>query len=258
VTPGEDIRELEEKAMNALPALESERYDGWVLRAAGGYTGRANSAAPLYPGRLETIEKILHTEAWFQSRALTPMIRLTPGAQPPRLESILEERGYTLRDEGVSVQVRELDRSASVPDGVEIAEGPVPDWWLAMLAAYQATVADHLSQVGRLFARLPAASAFAAVHHEEMPVAIGRAVVESGSVGLFDVFTRQDQRRRGLGRAITQALLAWGARNGAARAYLQVVPSNEAACRLYDRLGFRVAYRYWYRVAPVEAQGRSN
>lgn len=241
--------------MNALPALESEHYDGWVLRAAGGYTGRANSAAPLHPGRLEPIEKILYTETWFQSRALRPMIRLTPCAQPPHLESILEERGYTLRDEGVSVQSRHLDGSAPVTDRVEIAEGPVPDRWLAMLATFQPSVADHLSRVGRLFARLPATSAFAVVHDEEGPAAIGRAVVESGHVGLFDVFTRPDRRRRGLAADITLALLAWSARCGAKRAYLQVVPSNEAACRLYQQLGFRETYRYWYRVAPPKAQG---
>ena len=235
--------------MNALPALESEHYDGWVLRAAGGYTGRANSAAPLYPGMLEPIEKILYTETWFQSRALTPMIRLTPGAQPPHLDSILEERGYTLRDEGVSVQVRELDERASAPDGVVMVEGRVPNGWLATLAEFQPTVADHLSQVGRLFARLPAASVFAIVHDEQGPAAIGRAVVENGHVGLFDVFTRPDQRRRGLAGDITLALLAWGARNGASRAYLQVVPSNEAASRLYHQLGFTEKYRYWYRAA---------
>ena len=44
--------------MQALPALESETYDGWVHRAAGGYTGRANSAAPLDPGELDPAEKI--------------------------------------------------------------------------------------------------------------------------------------------------------------------------------------------------------
>jgi RimJ/RimL family protein N-acetyltransferase len=141
---------------------------------------------------------------------------------------------------------------------VVIVEGRVPDRWLATLAGFQPTVADHLSRVGRLFARLPAASAFAVVNHEEEPAAIGRAVVENGHIGLFDVVTRPDRRRRGLATDITLALLAWGARSGAARAYLQVVPSNEAACRLYDRLGFRQAYRYWYRVAPRQAQGRSN
>ena len=237
--------------MNALPALESELFDGWVLRAAGGYTGRANSAAPLYPGHLETAEKITHTETWFRARGLTPMIRLTAAAQPANLEAVLAERGnWLLRDEGVSVQTRLLDGEGPRMDGIEIAEGPVPEEWLMALAGFQPSVADHIEEVHRVFARLPAASAFALVQDGTTPAAIGRAVFENGHIGVFDVFTRSDLRRRGLAAAVTRSLLAWGVHNGATRAYLQVIPSNEAACHLYAGLGFSEAYRYWYRVAP--------
>jgi len=252
VTSLEAIRELEELAMNALPALESERYDGWILRAAGGYTGRANSAAPLGPGELRPADKISYTETWYRSRRLTPMIRLTPAAQPSNLDLLLDERGYSLRDEGVSVQGCPLDGHDLPLDAVEVAEGPVPDPWLATLAGFQPRVEQHLEEVRRLFSRLPATTAFAMIRHEATPAAIGRAVLEGGRVGLFDVFTRPDRRGRGLATDITVALLGWGAGNGAARAYLQVVPSNDAANRLYRRLGFTEVYRYWYRVAPGE------
>jgi ribosomal protein S18 acetylase RimI-like enzyme len=250
VASAASIRELEELAMNALPALESERFDGWVLRAAGGYTGRANSAAPLYPGELEAAKKIKHTETWFRTRGLTPMIRLTAAAQPAHLESLLAERGYWLRDEGVSVQTCSLDGDGLPIDGIKVIEGAVPKHWLAVLADFQPGVAHHLEDLHRLFARLPATSAFAMVQNGTTPAAIGRAVFEHGNVGLFDVFTRADLRRRGLAAAVTRTLLAWGTRHGATRAYLQVVPSNDAACRLYAGLGFNEAYRYWYRVAP--------
>jgi ribosomal protein S18 acetylase RimI-like enzyme len=35
---------------------------------------------------------------------------------------------------------------------------------------------------------------------------------------------------------------------GADKAYLQVMQSNVAAMQLYEGLGFRAAYSYWYRV----------
>jgi GNAT superfamily N-acetyltransferase len=244
------IRELEERSLNALPAVESEHYDGWILRAAGGYTGRANSAAPLDPGGLEPASKISYTEEWYRSRRLTPMIRLTPSAQPCDLDQLLEERGYSLRDEGVSVQARSLDGNNVPTEAVEVAEGPVPDHWLMTLAEFQPRVGKHIDVVRDLFSRLPLTSAFALIRHEASPASLGRAVVEDGHIGLFDVFTRPDFRGRGLATDITLALLGWGEAQGATHAYLQVVPSNDAAHRLYQRLGFQEAYRYWYRVAP--------
>ena len=41
------IRTLEELSMNALPALQTMLYGGWVLRFANGYTRRANSINPI-------------------------------------------------------------------------------------------------------------------------------------------------------------------------------------------------------------------
>ena len=79
-------------------------------------------------------------------------------------------------------------------------------------------------------------------------MACGIAVVESGWVGLFGLVTELDMRRRGLGRRLTKALLESGAAAGAKTAYLQVEADNDPALRLYESLGFRDVYQYWYRV----------
>ena len=178
------------------------------------------------------------------------MIRLTPAAQPAGLDLLLKARHYSLRDEGVSVQAVELDGSYAPVGAVEVADGPVPRSWPAMLASLQPRVERHFDAARDLFSRLPVSSAFAAVCRDGAPAAVGRAVVESDDVGLFDIITRPDLRRRGLASDITLALLDWGSQHGATRAYLQVESGNDPALRLYRRFGFEEVYRYWYRVAP--------
>jgi ribosomal protein S18 acetylase RimI-like enzyme len=67
-------------------------------------------------------------------------------------------------------------------------------------------------------------------------------------IGLFDINTRIDCRNRGLAHQLVSALLAWGKTNAAIHAYLQVEENNSPARRLYDKLGFKDNYRYWYRI----------
>jgi ribosomal protein S18 acetylase RimI-like enzyme len=252
MAPDEVINLLEQRALRALPALEEENSDGWILRATRGYTGRANSAAPLDDGRLPLDDKLGHAEAWYAERNLPAMIRLTPAARPSGLDTALAARGYVLRDEGVSVQTFSLTPGDQPPAWVEIDSGPVPDEWLTTLAGFQLRVTQHFQTVQEVFTRLPASSAWAMIRKNGTPVAIGRAVLEGGDLGLFDVITQPDNRRAGLATHITEALLNWGIERGAVRAYLQVVPGNGPAVGLYRKLGFREAYRYWYRTKRNE------
>ena len=62
------------------------------------------------------------------------------------------------------------------------------------------------------------------------------------------VATRVDMRGKGFAGETVAALMAWGASRGAGAAFLQVQNDNQAAIRVYDRLGFgRELYRYHYR-----------
>ena len=84
----------------------------------------------------------------------------------------------------------------------------------------------------------------------EQPVACGLGVLEREWVGLFDIVTRPDARRRGHGTRVMRFILDWARQHRASHAYLQVMRENQPAIRLYEKLGFHEAYGYWYRAAP--------
>jgi ribosomal-protein-alanine N-acetyltransferase len=70
-----------------------------------------------------------------------------------------------------------------------------------------------------------------------------------------NVAVRPAHRRRGAGTALLRHVLAEAARLGALRATLEVRASNQAARRLYERLGFREAgvRRNYYANPPEDA-----
>ena len=62
------------------------------------------------------------------------------------------------------------------------------------------------------------------------------------------VFVDEAYRRKGYGKLLCKALMSKGKSNGAKRAWLQVVQTNEGAYKLYDGLGFKKVYTYRYLI----------
>ena len=88
---------------------------------------------------------------------------------------------------------------------------------------------------------------------EERVAAFCACWVIVGELHINTIAVRADLRRRGLATALMQYVLADAQREGASRATLEVRRSNEAAQRLYETLGFRLAgVRPGYYTQPDE------
>jgi len=241
------IRTLEELAINGWPAIHTAFYDGWILRAAEGYTRRANSVAPLYPSSVPLHDKLLQCESFYREFGLPAIFKLTTAALPSNLDTALADRGYELQAP-TSVCTLSLANLITPPPVNLYASPALSDRWLEAFcrlgsvdAGRRAAAAGILSQIEGLFA---------GILQDDALVAVGLAVRDREFIGLCDIVTAAGLRRQGLGAALVQSLLHWGKQNGAATAWLQVMGDNLPAQRLYDRLGFREAYQYWYRVQP--------
>jgi N-acetylglutamate synthase len=243
------VTKLEELSINAWPSLQTMLCDGWVLRFSEGHTRRANSSNPLYGGLLDVDEKIDACEKLYSARHLDTVFKLTAASFPPDLDRTLSARGYFLESES-AVQTLGLQDDLAEPDGSEITlSSDVSDEWLSAFWQMSGFDERRRGTAKQMLLNIVPQKCLASIWDREGGIiACGMAVLQGDYVGLFDIATHKDFRRRGHGRQLTLGLLHWAKENGAKQAYLQVLSNNEAALSLYSGLGFIEAYRYWYRI----------
>ncbi|MHA7959418.1 GNAT family N-acetyltransferase [Streptomyces sp. L500] len=249
--PAAGLRELQEVAARGWPARETARLGGWALRAAGGFTTRANSALPLGDPGLPLPEALERVAAWYAERGLPAYVQVATGHPDAdeRLDAELARHGWT-------AERHALTRTAALAplaDAVAPGSGDVrltrePDTaWLAAYGRGGADPADARAVLGGgpsvWFATVPGAAG-------ERPAAVARCVVDGRWAGFAALDVAPERRREGLGTLVMARLAQEALREGASAAYLQVETDNTAAAALYDELGFTTHHAYHYRRGP--------
>jgi N-acetylglutamate synthase len=249
------IDDLERAAAQHWQAPEQERLGEWLLRAAEGFTGRANSALPLGDPGLPWPEAVASVTDWYRRRCLTPMIVVPlplAGARRHRLDNFLAERTWLLRSGPAFVMTAAV---ADIPapvrhTDVQLDSEPDPGW----LALYRYR-GQELPSIARTLLMSAPWQAFASVRRDgpdgPRPVAVGRVSVAGRWGAITAVEVDAGHRRQGLAAALTSALAAAAADRGAHQILLQVETGNTPARALYARCGFRDSHRYHYRIAPT-------
>lgn len=73
------------------------------------------------------------------------------------------------------------------------------------------------------------------------------AVVEEARIGIFNIFVKENKRKKGYATEIIKAILVEARKINIRKGYLQVINNNEHAIKLYKKMGFEEKYRTWYR-----------
>ncbi|HEX8971474.1 GNAT family N-acetyltransferase [Oryzihumus sp.] len=242
------VEDLQRVMLEGWSPVERAGLGDWVLRAAGGFTGRANSVLPLGDPGLPLPEAVAQAEGWYAARGLPPRFLVAGpvgfAVAEDRLGALLLERGYRETNRSVVMTAAAqavADASAGTGD-VEVTEELSPRWLDAYARQREvvpgATEAVLTGSPGQLFA---SASAGGQV------VAVARlGLVAGGWAGLYGVWVDPEHRGRGLARALTGALAAQAAARGTRSVYLQTLHANEPATRLYASLGFAPHHSYSY------------
>nr|WP_238344908.1 GNAT family N-acetyltransferase [Actinopolymorpha cephalotaxi] len=254
--PPESGADLALVAARGWPATVTERLGGWLLQAADGFTGRANSVVPAGDPGCGLDEALRRVAAFYAAAGLPPRIQVLVGT--PLEDELLArgwrprasgKRGFDTTDVRVAPVADVLSRTG--PPAVEVTLAGEPDQaWLELYGRSGPAArkvlggGDHVA-----LARLTASAAGEAGEAGEAGddlVGIGRGVVTGRWLGLSAVEVVPAYRRRGLARSVLAALGTWGRDLGATWAYLQVAADNTGALGLYDRLGFRLDHQYRY------------
>ena len=259
----DEIIELERVAARHWRGTEEAWLGGWLLRAAEGFTGRANSALPLGDPGLPLDSALDAVVRWYRDRGLPPMIAVpaplsadSPGCE---LDQSLSERSWATRPGPAFVMVADLsDAATAVPDHAARELPPdaafqadtEPD--RAWLATYHYRGQDRQPSVMRDVLTSAPDQVFASIRDGGDVPAIARLSIADGWAGITAVEVNPARRRAGLGAALTRAVCAEAVRRDVSRVFLQVETSNAAAIGLYQRCGFRYSHRYHYRVAPPQ------
>lgn len=242
---------IEQVALVASPTLEEHEYDGWLLRYAEGQSKRANSVNVLRVSNQPLADKIAYCEAWYAQRNANVMHRVTSISPERDIDSTLERGGYTRIDETFTLW-RRLSDVAHQPSAASTRLRLFPlETWLNYLHGLRGESEVERDRHARRLSRIQRESVFAALESHDSIVACGNLILDARFAGLFNIITAKDARGQGFGAALTAGMLAVAASRGAEYAYLQVSASNTPAVRLYDRLQFTEAYRYWYRTKPT-------
>jgi ribosomal protein S18 acetylase RimI-like enzyme len=243
----ERIRKIEELSINAQPCLNTVLYDGWIMRFNNGYTKRGNSIQPLYSSVMDVMTKIQEVEGTYQGKELPIVFKMTDAAYPQNLDAILYEKGYKKLDV-TSVQTLNLEnRAFEKTKDVYIETSFTEEWLTNYCRLNNVGEQNHATLICMLQAIL-SKTCYVLLKEGSEVVACGLGVLQNNYLGLFDIVTNSLYRRKGYGEKLIGAILQWGQNNGAELAYLQVMLENKAACSLYQKLGFRESYQYWYRM----------
>ncbi|MFJ2605953.1 GNAT family N-acetyltransferase [Streptomyces sp. NPDC087425] len=252
--PAASYEELARVSARAWRPVESERLGDWELRAASGFTRRANSVLPLGdPGR-PLDDALSAVRGWYAARGLPAYIQTATGAEgtQERLCAELERRGW-VREVSAELWTGALAPVADRADGagVELSRTADERW----LARYQR---KGVSDVALKVLGSGPSVWFATVPGEDAPAAIGRCVVDGRWASFAAVEVAPERRRQGLAGAVLAALAQRALAEGASASWLQVELDNAGARALYAGLGFAAHHAYHhYREPDSEGPGRS-
>jgi ribosomal protein S18 acetylase RimI-like enzyme len=245
--------QLEHACADAWPAVVDEPLGQWRLRAAGGFTGRANSALTLGDPGVPVGDALHQVRAFAAANGIGAAAHVVVGAP---VEAAVAAAGWTVNEahpggaESVVMTGPLTGLAGPVPAGVTVSERVPDGWWPLAVGAAEPTAAQRTVLAGRAGMGF-GGMGFGTARVADRIVGVVRGAVVGDLLHIARLAVAPEHRGRGLATGLLAALAEWGAVAGAVRCALQVATHNAAAISLYAGLGCRPHHRYRYWRPPA-------
>lgn len=237
---------IEEKCLNAFPSLKTVLYKGCVIRFAGTYSNRSNSANPLYSPTEYYEDIISYTEQLYTANNQPSCFKIISTDSYASLDALLEKRNYEKIHETniltVPLQNYPLQTETNI-----VLSSSFSDHWLYSMCTLQNMSESDAQTCTAILKAVQVPIIVCSIFTDNEFAACGYATIENGWAGFYDIVVKKELRNKGLGRQVMLSLMNEACKQGCTTGYLQVMNNNEPAKHLYKKLGFTYSYSYWYR-----------
>ncbi|MCX2952080.1 GNAT family N-acetyltransferase [Lentzea sp. NEAU-D7] len=236
------VDHLESLCARAWPALAEVPLGDWLMRAAAGFTGRANSTLTCGDPGMPVPEALRAAQGFAREHGIKPTAHVVNGSPP---ESAIEAAGWRvdLDHPGGAESLVMTGALEKFADGVAESRD-LPGWW-------ELTAGSEVSAAQRHVLGSGSGVCFASITAGDTVVAAVRGAVVEDVLHVARLAVRPSHRRQGLARRLMGELAGWGLAQGATTCALQVAEHNEPAIRLYEELGCTEHHRYRYWIPAV-------
>lgn len=212
------------------------------MRAAAGFTGRANSTLTCGDPGIPIPDALRAVQGFAAAHGIKPTAHVVRGSAQ---ESAIAAAGWHV----------DLDHPGGAESLVmtgpleKFAEGvaenlDLPGWW-------ELTAGSEVSAAQRHVLGSGGNVCFASLTDDGVVVAAVRGAVVEDVLHVARLAVRPSHRRQGLARKLMGELAGWGLQQGATTCALQVAEHNTPAIRLYEELGCTEHHRYRYWIPAV-------
>ncbi|WP_455032254.1 GNAT family N-acetyltransferase [Lentzea miocenica] len=237
---------LESLCARAWPVLAEVPLGDWLMRAADGFTGRANSTLTCGDPGMPIPRALGVIEGFAREHGIKPTAHVVIGSPP---EQAIEAAGWRvdLDHPGGAESLVMTGPLEKFADGVAESRD-LPGWWELTAGSEVSPAQRHVLGSGT---NVCFAGTVENGSENGTVVAAVRGAVVEDVLHVARLAVRPSHRRQGLARRLMGELAGWGLEQGATTCALQVAEHNEPAIRLYEELGCAEHHRYRYWVPAV-------